>query len=607
MRDAELLKMFDRRSLIILGGELFLFSVLVGRLYKLQIIDGEKYKKLSDKNSIRIKLITPSRGLIVDRFEEKLVDNVDNYGIYMIPEEVINQNLQIEDVITQISNILNLTDKDIEKILKQIKNKRSFFPITIKDNLNWENMAKIQTKNLEFPGIYTEEGKRRYYPLKEVAAHVIGYVANVSESELETDNSEMLKLPGFKIGKSGIEKLQELDLRGVPGKSMQIVNSTGRVVENLTHKNIKSKQGKTVHLTIDKRLQEYAYYRIKEESASAVVMDIYTGEILTLISVPSYDPNIFLNEHLSQDEFNNLFKNDRNPFMNKAIEGLYAPGSTFKPITALAALIDNKINSKTKVFCSGHFDFAGSRYHCWNKSGHGYINLEQAISNSCDIFFYDIATKINMSSIKDVALQFGLGQSTNIELLNEKIGQIPDPIWKRNYRSESWYTGDTVTASIGQSFILVSPLQLAVMTSRIANGGFMVEPRILKNSISKNKTMDSININSKYLNLVKKGMFSVVSSGTGKAAYFNYNGHKMAGKTGTTQVKRITREERLRGVTRQEDLPWRHRNHALFVGYAPYKNPRFAVSVVVEHGISGSTAAAPIARDLMKKTLELYL
>ncbi len=607
MRDAELIKTFNRRAVIAFGGELFLFSVLAARLYKLQILDNDKYTKLSDKNSIRIKLITPSRGVILDRFGKELAININNYSIYMIPEELKARGYTIDDIVNKISSLIKFTDKDRKKFIKNLKGKRDFFPIAIKNNLTWDEMSIIQTKNLEFPGVYIEEGKLRFYPNNEIAAHLLGYVSNVTENELKKDSSPILQLSEFKTGKSGIEKYMELELRGNVGKSVQVINSTGRVINDLDDKSIKPVSGKNVYLTIDTRLQEYAYNIIKDESASAVIMDIYTGEVLMMISVPSYNPNIFLNDTLSNSDFENLFNNIRHPFINKAIEGLYAPGSTFKPITALAALSDGKITNKTKILCSGHFDFAGSRYHCWQESGHGYLNLEQAISHSCDIYFYDIATKINMDLIQDMAFKFGLGSLTGIELPREQKGIVPSKSWKQNFKSESWYTGDTITAAIGQSFTLTTPLQLAVMTARIANGGLEVFPRILKNSIDINIIPPSLNINHVYLDYIKKGMFSVVSRGTGKTAYFDYKGNKMAGKTGTTQVKRITKEERLHGVKRQEDLPWHHRNHALFVGYAPYKNPRFAVSVVVEHGISGSTAAAPIARDLMRKTLELYL
>lgn len=607
MRDAELIKIFNRRALLVAGGELFLFSILAGRLYQLQIVDGAKYKKLSEKNSVRIKLIAPARGLIKDRFGIEMAINKNSYGVQMIPEEVTARGFSVEEILNRISELIPLSEKEKEKVLNNIKKKKAFFPVFIKNNLGWDEMAKLQVKNLDFTGVYVEEGKRRFYPFNEVAAHVIGYVSDVSEQELKEDSDPVLQLPDFKTGKAGVEKLMDKELRGSAGETMQVVNATGRVIETLDDKKKRATPGQNIVLTIDKRLQEYALERIKEESASAIIMDIYNGDILMMISVPTYNPNIFLSEDASADDFKKLITNPRHPFMNKAIEGLYAPGSTFKMITALAALQDGKITPNTKINCTGHMDYGDGRYHCWKTSGHGLLDLEQSLQHSCDIFYYNIATKINMDSIQEMAYKFGLGDYTGIELANEKKGQVPSVSWKRNYKSDNWYTGDTITASIGQGYTLVTPLQLAVMTSRIANGGFAVKPRILRGEYE-NLFFPQINVDTRYLNLVKRGMFSVVNkpNGTGKTAAFIYNGKQMAGKTGTTQVKRITREERLHGVIKQENLPWKYRNHALFVGYAPFKNPRFAVSVVIEHGMSGSGAAGPIARDLMIKTLELY-
>lgn len=607
MRDAELIKVFNRRALLVAGGELFLFSILAGRLYQLQILDNAKYKKLSEKNSVRIKLIAPPRGIIKDRFGIEMAINKNSYGIQMIPEEITARGLSVEEILNRISELIPLTDKEKDKILNNIKRKRAFFPVFIKNNLGWEEMAKLQVKNLDFTGVYVEEGKQRYYPFGEIAAHVIGYVSDVSEQELKADSDPVLQLPDFKTGKAGVEKLMDKQLRGSAGETMQVVNASGRVIETLDDKKKKTVPGQNIVLTIDKRLQEFALNRIKEESASAVIMDIFTGDVLMMISVPTYNPNIFLSEDNSAEEFSKLLTNPRYPFMNKAIEGLYAPGSTFKMITALTALTEGKITPSTRIHCSGHMDYGDGRYHCWKTSGHGLLDLEQSLQHSCDIFYYNVATKLHMDSIQEMAYKFGLGDFTGIELANEKQGQVPSVSWKRNYKSENWYTGDTITASIGQGFTLVTPLQLAVMVSRIANDGIAVKPRILKGEYE-NVFFPQMSIDPRYLNLIKKGMFSVVNkpNGTGKTAAFEYNGHQMAGKTGTTQVKRITREERLNGVIKQEDLPWKYRNHALFVGYAPYKNPRYAVSVVVEHGMSGSGTAAPIARDLMRKTLELY-
>ncbi|MDR2098747.1 MAG: penicillin-binding protein 2 [Rickettsiales bacterium] len=608
MRDAELLKVLNRRALLVAGGELVLFAVLAGRLYHLQILDSGKYKRLSDRNSIRVRLIPAARGVISDRNGVELAVNKNSYGVQMIPEEVALQGKTVEEIVEKLSSLIYLSDAEKEKIRGNIQKKKPFFPVFVKNHLAWDEMAKIQVKNLDLPGVYVEEGKRREYPMGEIAAHAVGYVASVSEDDLNRDPEPLLSLPDFKIGKTGVEKLLERELRGKSGETIQIVNASGRVIETLDDRKRMAVPGKSVSLTVDSRLQSYALERMDTESASAVVMDIYTGDVLLMISVPAYNPNIFQNEEQAAEEFKKLLNNKYFPFVNKSIEGLYSPGSTFKMMTAMAALADGKINPNTKFNCSGHFDFGDSRYHCWRTSGHGIVDLEHSFQYSCDIYYYNVATKVNMDVIQDMAYRFGLGEYTGIELQGEKRGQVPSRSWKRNYKSEPWYTGDTITAAIGQGYTLVSPMQLAVMTSRIANGGIEVRPRIMKGENEATPDFPQMELNASHLNIIRNGMFSVVNkpNGTGRTAFFDYRGMQMCGKTGTTQVKRITREERLRGIIDQKDLPWKYRSHGLFVGYAPYKNPRFAISVVVEHGISGSGSAAPIARDLMRRTLELY-
>jgi penicillin-binding protein 2 len=571
-------------------------------------MDSGKYKRLSDRNSVRVRLIAPPRGVIFDRNGVELAINKNRYGVQMIPEEVYLRGMTVEEIVGKLSSLISLSDAEKEKIRGNIQKKKAFFPVFVKNHLSWDEMARISVKNLDLPGVYVEEGKRRDYPLDEIAAHAVGYVASVSEDDLRREPDALLSLPDFKIGKTGVEKLLDRELRGKSGETIQIVNASGRVIENLDDRKRLAVPGRDVSLTLDARLQSYAYERMQVESASAVVMDIYTGDVLMMISVPAYNPNIFQNEEQAAEEFKKLLNNKYFPFVNKSIEGLYAPGSTFKMMVALAALADGKINPNTKFNCTGHFDFGDSRYHCWRAGGHGIVDLEHSFQYSCDVYYYNLATKLSMDVIQEMSYRFGLGGYTGIEIQGEKQGQVPSRAWKRNYKSEPWYTGDTITASIGQGYTLVSPMQLAVMTARIANGGIEVRPRILKGKNEAAPDFPQMDVNPSHLGLIRNGMFAVVNraNGTGRTAAFDYKGMQMCGKTGTTQVKRITREERLRGVVDQKDLPWKYRNHGLFVGYAPYKNPRFAVSVVVEHGISGSGSAAPVARDLMRKTLELY-
>lgn len=619
MRDAEQTKQFTRRAIVIGGGQFLLSLVLVGRIAYLQVIEAKKYKKLSDNNYLKIKLLAPSRGKIFDCQKQILADNIDSYNVVLIPEESF-EKITKEEFLDSVSKIIELTDKEKERILRDIKRTRKFSPILVKDHLTWDEMSKIQAKNLDFPGTYIETGELRIYPKEKSCAHVIGYVGRVSERDLKEDSDPLLSIPNFRVGKTGFEKALEKQLRGERGEVIQIVNSTGRVVETLNNRTKKPTDGKDIQLTIDSRLQEYAQEVLsREESASAVLMDIYTGEVLCMSSYPSFDPNIF-NTKPDDAEFERLFSSNRFPFMNKSIEGLYAPGSTFKMMGVLAGLESGEITQNTTINCSGHMDYANHRYHCWRNVGHGPVNAINSLRWSCDIYFYELVLKIGFERVKEMALKFGLGQKTGIPLSNEKAGQIPGRDWKRKERGEAWYHGDSIGSIIGQGYILTTPIQLAVMTARIANGGYAVKPTLFKdpndtrilrkeNKLSSSDIeFNSIGIDPYHLSVVQKGMYAVVNAqySTGNSAYINYKGQRMAGKTGTAQVARITMEERAQGIRSQYSIPWNRRHHALFVGYAPYNNPRFAISVVAEHGVSGGVVTAPMGRDIMLRALELY-
>ncbi len=618
MRDAEQSKVFTRRSVLIGGGQFLLFSVLFSKMIYLQIIEGSKYKRLSNKNYLKVRLIPASRGKILDRFGVILADNIDSYNIFFIPE-ISFKEVNKDDFITQLKSILNITDDEVVKINKAIANNKKFSPILIKENLTWNEMSKIQSKSLNFPGVFIEKGELRIYPKKESCAHITGYVGRVSQNDLKQSDDPILTIPNFRIGKSGFEKSFDIPLRGERGTLINVVNSTGRVIETLHEKSQKPIAGKDITLSIDDRLQEYANQLLSPKlSASTVVMDVYTGEILCLSSYPSYDPNLF-NTAPDEKRFLKLIKNKYYPFMNKAIEGLYAPGSTFKPIVLLTGLEHGNITQNTRFLCKEHIEYGGHRYHCWKAEGHGWVNAINSLKYSCDIYYYELALKTGIDNIRDMAYKFGFENKTGINLSNEKTGQVPGKEWKQKYQNEMWYHGDSILASIGQGFTLVTPIQLAVMTARIANGGYAVNPTILKdkkddrvfrkesNLTTQNILFPSMGINPHNLEIIQKAMYSVVNGvdATGNNAYLTYKNQRMAGKTGTSQVARITLEERKKGIRRQEDIPWTRRHHGLFVGYAPYNNPRFAISVVIEHGISGSYAA-PIARDIMLKTLQLY-
>jgi len=607
MRDAELLNIFTRRSFLIATGEVLLFIALVARLWQLQIRQGDKFGRLSDKNSIRVKLLPPPRGNILDRDDRLLVGNRNVYDVMMIPEEMISRGFTVDEVLTRIGSIVDLSQKDKDRIYADIKRKRAFFPVMVKGGLSWAEMSKIQVENLSLPGVYVEERAMRHYPYSEAGAHVVGYVAAVEERDLREDKDPLLNMPGFKIGRAGMEKVKDMSLRGGSGEEVQLVNAVGRVVEDMPDKKRAPVPGANLRLTVDSRLQKYASDRITgDRAATAVVMDVFSGDVLAMVSTPSFDPNIFLDEDKTVEEFNNLIKNPHKPFLNKSIEGLYSPGSTFKMMTALAALEKGIINPSTRFFCPGFFENNKQKYWCWRPKGHGLVDFDHSLAFSCDVYYYNIASQIDMDDVQDMAHRFGLGQSTGIELPNERAGQVPSRRWKSNYRAERWYVGDMINAAIGQGFTLVSPLQLCVMVARIANGGYAVEPRVIKGE-HENKIAPKITVNETHLGMIRRGMFRTVNDegGTGQTARFVLNGARMSGKTGTTQVRSLSASEHADGRIAQSDLPWHLRNHALFVGYAPSDNPRYAVAVLVEHGASGSGAAAPLARDIMKKTLEL--
>ncbi len=620
MRDAEQSKTFTRRTVLIGAGQFVLFSVLVGRVLYLQVIEGVKYKKLSDKNYLKVRFIPASRGKILDNHGEVLADNIDSYNVFLVPEDSF-ERVDKDEFIAALKTVISLTDDDVVRINRDIRRNQKFSPILIKEYLTWDDMSKIQMKNLDFPGTFIEKGELRTYPQNKSCAHVVGYVGRVSEEELKNSNDQVLSIPNFRVGKTGFEKAFDIPLRGEKGETINVVNATGRVIETLEDKSKKPIPGKDIKLTIDSRLQSYADEVLaRQESSSVVVMDIYTGEVLCLASYPSFDPNLF-NTKPSAKEFSKLLNNKRFPFMNKAIEGLYAPGSTFKPVVLLAGLENGDITARTTFLCKEHIDYAGHRYHCWKYGGHGWVDAVNSLKDSCDIYYYELVLKTGIDKVREMAYKFGFEKATGITLSNEKAGQVPGREWKRKNKNEAWYHGDSIGAAIGQGFTLVTPIQLAVMTARIANGGYEVNPIIFKDDkdnrvIRKvNKlgdreiSFDNMGLDAKNLETVQKGMYAVVNGldATGNTAHFIYNRQRMAGKTGTAQVARITMEERERGIRRQEDIPWVRRHHGLFVGYAPYDNPRFAISVVAEHGIGGGVSAAPMAKDIMLRTLELYL
>ena len=599
-RDNSKGKVLILRTLVWGGIQLLLLLVIVARLFYLQVYEADKYRTMSEENRISSRILVPPRGVIYDRNGVPLADNKQNFQAMLVAE----QTNSVDKTISQFKKLMPLSDKEEARVRRDLKRYRRFVPIKLKEGLNWEEVSKILLATREMSGVVVDDGLSRSYPFGKQTAHVLGYVAAVSEDDLKKDNDPLLETPGFKIGKIGLEKRYEKTLRGKGGNLKLEVNAVGRIMKEIEREDGES--GKPLYLTLDSRLQQKAYELFGEQSGAAVLMDVNSGEILTFISMPSYDSNDFV-QGVSQDLYNVLLYDEKQPLINKAIAGRYSPGSTFKMMVALAALDAGVITKDTRVGCSGKINFGNHLFHCWKKPGHGALNVVEALQHSCDVFFYEVAHRVGIDKIAAMARRFGLGSQTALKFDDEKAGVIPDKAWKLANLGESWQGGETLIAGIGQGYVLTTPIQLAVMTARIANGGKMVEPSLTKVSPKKIAKYKDMGINPMHMSLIKEGMCSVVNrpGGTALMSAFDYKGKKMCGKTGTTQVKRITMKERQTGIVRQEDTPWKYRNHALFVGYAPHDNPKYAVAVLVEHGGGGSSVAAPIASKLLKEALIL--
>lgn len=605
-RDSERHKLFDRRTALLAGGKMLLLSVLGGRLAYLQIVEAERYRLLAEENRINFHLLPPPRGRIVDRFGRALADNRQNHRVLFVSEGAKN----VSDSLDMLGRIIQIGENEKKRIMREIRRRRPFVPITVRENLDWEDVARIEINTPDLPGVIIDIGQSRHYPNGMEAAHVIGYVAAVSEGEAGDD--PLLELPGFRVGKAGIEKVHDLSLRGVAGNSQVEVNAVGRIIRELERND--GQPGSEVGLTIDLDLQKMISKRLGGESAAVVVMDVHRGDVLALVSNPGFDPNIF-NRGLSSAEWSALVGDTRAPLTNKAVGGQYAPGSTFKMCVLLAGLEAGLITPETKYFCRGYVALGNRRFHCWKRHGHGLVNLRQSLVWSCDVYYYEIAKRMGIDRIAAMAEKLGLGGRLGIDLPGEKSGIVPTRDWKRNVIGSAWQKGETLIAGIGQGYILTTPLQLAVMTARLVNGGMAVTPRLTRivSDPSKSPTsasasvFPSLGLSRDHLNIVRNAMNDVVNDATGTAfrSRITEPGLKMGGKTGTVQVRRISKAERETGVLKNKDLPWEQRDHAIFVGFAPVDNPVYACAVVVEHGGGGSSVAAPIAKDVLLRVQKL--
>lgn len=583
MIDKEVARLFDRRSALFLTAGAVLTSALVMRMLQMQLFNYREYTKKSENNSFRIQINMPERGKILSSNGTTISQDTQIYRIYIIPEEAKD----IEGVVSTVAAELKLKKKRVERIYKQIKKQAPFQPVLISENSNWSELAKLQAKNL--PGLHVRNGFSRVYEMGPAGAQVFGYVGAPSEP--------VPNAPFMTTGITGLEKRFNEELTGTPGQTVMITNAVGRVTGEDKSQFKTAITGKNLQTTINYDAQRAMYDALMQNRAGCgVALDINTGDILAMVSTPSFDPNMFSADD-AEEYIDSLRKDYMKPFMNKAIEGLYPPGSTFKIVVALAALESGAISANEKIFCPGHWDYGDRRYHCWEAKGHGWVNLADALKHSCDIYFYQLALRIGIDSIKDMAIKLGFTQKYMDGVLSrEMAGIIPDRYWKEEAIGYHWVHGDTIISGIGQGFTLTNCLQLAIMMARTVSNK-VVMPRLILTD--EKPQFANLGLQNKNIKAVLSGLEQVTKKGgTAAGSAINVNGARMGGKTGTSQVRSISRAERESGVLTNEQLKWNMRNHGLFVGYAPTNKPKYAVCAITEHSGGSGPAARTVAATM---------
>ena len=624
----------NRRMFILAAAKAIVFTGIISRLFSLQVSDNKKYLTLSDKNRLREWKLPPVRGEFLDYFGNTVAGNLKVYQLHVVPE-------QVEDfkyLMFRLKKILEINNKEFSKIIKKKNNQKSWETLIISENLTWDQFSKVNYYLHELVGAKPVLSVARSYPFKENYTHVLGYVAQASEKDLLSN--EIIKknhVPGLRVGKNGLEKTFENDLIGTNGVQRYEVNAYGKRINQLDFK--EGKKGKNIKLTIDTDIQKLSNKLMEGKSGSISIMDIYTGEIIAMHSSPSFDPNLFIHG-ISHKKWESIRNNPLKPLINKTVSGLYSPGSTIKPIVALSALENNIISPSFRVKCTGKMELYGQTYHCWKKKGHGVVNLKKAIKQSCDTYFYEAARKLGIDRLNLTALKFGLGEKVlNDNYLNEKKGLVPSTKWKKNTLGKGWVLGESLITGIGQGYIQTTPLQLCLMTAQLANGGYKIYPRIIvdKNQPSVNdikyqmqanedesQVQELLSTGAEFFNIgerrhtklfkkkqnikyVLEAMFSSTNeiSGTSYRSRIEDTKYQFAGKTGTSQVKKITERDRELEL-KLSQIPYEERDHALYIAFGPYKKPRYALSIIVEHGGTGSSAAAPMAKKLFKLIIDRH-
>jgi penicillin-binding protein 2 len=604
-REAQRHKVLTRRAAILAGGQAALLAALAGRMYQLQILDSDRYTVLADENRINLQLLAPARGRILDRFGVPLADNHQNYRLVIVPEQAGD----IAATLDALGGLIEVGEAERHRVLREIRRKHPFVPVVVRANLSWDEMARVEVAIPELPGVAIEEGLTRSYPFGETASHAVGYVAAVAEAELNGD--PLLELPDFRTGKSGVEKSQDAELRGTAGTSQVEVNAFGRVVRELTR--IPGHPGQDVVTGLDMAMQDFLARRCSaEQSVASVLLDVVTGEILALVSIPGYDPEPFA-AGLTPAMWQGLSTDPRHPLTNKVIAGVYPPGSTFKPAVATAALAAGVLTPETSISCPGYLEVGNATFHCWREHGHGTLRVREAIKRSCDVFFYETARRLGIDRLAAMARRLGFGDELGLDIPGERPGLIPSRAWKLKSSGTAWSQGETVIAGIGQGSVLATPLQIATMVARLVTGKAVV-PRLVRaqgvmqpNGEPQPSDFPALGISQRVLALVVDGMNAVVNEqgGTAYAERITDPGFAMGGKSGTSQVHAISEYEHEHGLRKISQIPWKERDHALFVGFAPVGAPRYVCATLVEHGGvrggHGSEVAGPICRDVLRE------
>jgi penicillin-binding protein 2 len=571
---------FTRRALVLGGAQMAIGAVLAGRMAYISIAQNERYSLLAESNRVNLTLMPPRRGWIVDRNGKPLALNRTAFRIDIIPDRIQDKTR----VLGELQKLLGLPDDEIERINTEIGKNAGYQPVQVAQNLSWDQFATVSIRSPELPGVAPGQSFNRFYPAGAAVGHLLGYVGAASAKDYEKTKDPLLILPGFKIGKDGLEKVMEPKLRGEPGAKRTEVTARGKLVRDLATR--ADAPGKTMRLTVDAGLQDYAARRLGNESGSVVVIDCLTGGILTMASMPSYDPNSF-SDGISNNEWKMLQADDHIPMLNKSLQGLYPPGSTVKPMAALAILRAG-IDPQETVYCGGGYRLGNRTFKCLGR--HGSVNMTTAIMKSCNTYFYAMANRLGYDSIAPIAKMTGLGQEFNLPVASQRYGTVPDSAWKMRKYNKEWSRSDSLNATIGQGYIIVSPLQLAVMSARIASGRNL-QPSLL---LGQQPKATPLPFPAEHLAVVHQGMNLVVNGGgTGARSRLPLDGIAMAGKTGTAQVRKIA------GSQRGQSGEWKYRDHGLFVCFAPVEAPRYAAAVVIEHGLGGARAAAPVARDVL--------